>query len=190
MIIGISGTRCVGKDTAYELLTKFKTFTRYAFADALKNDLKDLVQSQFNIDIFSPSKEDKELIRPLMITYGCMWRAKDPDHWVKKVTSQIKPFEFSVIVDVRFENELDILKKMYGSNFVHVNIANKFAPEPTCEEQKHFKQIAQRADYSIEWGNNTCQERIDIITDLYKFVKNREVSIVLPLPLPLPLSLE
>jgi hypothetical protein len=177
MIIGISGTRCVGKDTACKLLNKFQNYARFAFADALKDDLKELVKSQFNIDIFNPSKEDKELIRPLMIAYGCMWREKDPDHWVKKVIDQIKPFELSVITDVRFENELNELERVYHSNFVHVNIVNEFAPKPTTEEQKHFQQIAQRAHYSIKWGNNTCQERIDIISDLYTFLKSRELEI-------------
>jgi broad-specificity NMP kinase len=34
MIIGISGTRCVGKDTACKLLNKFQNYARFAFADA------------------------------------------------------------------------------------------------------------------------------------------------------------
>lgn len=170
MIIAFSGNRCVGKDTAYEILSSYIHCIRFAFADALKNDLKDLIKTQFDIDIFNPTKEEKEFIRPLMIAYGCMWREKDAEHWAKIVVQQIqKDFIHShfAIVDLRFENELDELEDAFGSDLFHVNIVNTFAPSPTYEEEKHYKKVAQRAHYHINWGNNTMDERNSIISDLY-----------------------
>lgn len=184
MIVAFSGNRCVGKDTAYELFAQLVNCTRFAFADALKNDLKDLIKTQFDIDIFNPTKEEKEFIRPMMIAYGCMWREKDPEHWVKIVIKQIQKdlilsdkivrnliTPYFAIVDLRFENELDELHRSFGENLIHVNISNKYAPPPTVEEEKHYKKVAQRAHYHIDWGNNTLAERQDIILKLYKRVQ-------------------
>lgn len=170
MIIAFSGNRCVGKDTAYELLTQYTKCRRFAFADALKSDLKDLIRIQFGIDIFHPTKIEKEFIRPMMIAYGCMWRDKDPEHWVKIVIKQIQKdliTPYFVIVDLRFENELDELEKAFGNDLIHINISNRYAPPPTIEEEKHYKKVAERAKYHIEWGNNTLAERQDIILSLY-----------------------
>jgi len=175
MIIAFSGNRCVGKDTAYELFSQnVDHCKRFAFADALKSDLKDLIKRQFNINIFNPTKKEKEFIRPMMIAYGCMWREKDPEHWVKIVIKQIRKdlvTPYFAIVDLRFENELDELHKMFGKYLFHVNISNKYAPPPTSEEEKHYKKVAERAHYHIEWGNNTLEERQNIISKLYKRVQ-------------------
>jgi hypothetical protein len=177
MILAFSGNRCVGKDTAYELLCTHIECARFAFADALKNDLKDLIKTQFNIDIFKPSKEQKEFIRPMMIAYGCMWRDKDPEHWVKIVIRQIQKdltTPYFAIVDLRFENELDELEKAFGKNLIHINISNKYAPPPTFEEEKHYKRIAQRAHYFIDWGNNSLEERKTIISELNQYIQDRQ----------------
>ena len=168
MIIALSGNRCVGKDTAFEHLSEYVMCTRYAFADALKNDLKDLIKNQFDIDIFNPTKEEKEFIRPMMIAYGCMWREKDPEHWVKIVIYQMQNnnTSHSVVVDLRFENELDELRRIFGKNLIHVHVSNTCAPSPTFEEEKHFRLVKERADYQINWGNNTIDERREIINEL------------------------
>lgn len=180
MIIAFSGNRCVGKDTAYELFAQLVNCSRFAFADALKRDLKELIKIQFGIDIFNPTKEEKEFIRPMMIAYGCMWREKDPEHWVKIVIKQIRKdliTPYFAIVDLRFENELDELERSFGKNLFHINISNKYAPPPTTEEEKHYKKVAQRADYYIEWGNNTLEERQEIILKLYKQVQGLQLEL-------------
>jgi hypothetical protein len=189
MIIAFSGNRCVGKDTAYKLFAQhvcsvssiearhgIVNCVRFAFADTLKSDLKDLIKIQFGIDIFNPTKEEKEFIRPMMITYGCMWREKDPEHWVKIVIKQIQKdliTPYFAIVDLRFENELDELEKAFGKDLIHVNISNKYAPPPTVEEEKHYRKIAQRAHYYIDWGNNTLDEQKAIILNLYTRLQSK-----------------
>lgn len=172
MIVGLSGTRCVGKDTVFELLSSILVCTRYAFADALKQDLKVLIKDQFNINVLNPNPQDKEFIRPILISYGCAWREKDPEHWVKKVINQvsINPKSISVIVDLRFQNEVDLLKKTFGDSFIHVNITNSTAPPPTQEEEKHYKKVAEQANYHINWGNNTLEERQKIVQKLSDYL--------------------
>ena len=175
IVIAISGNRCVGKDTAFhhlELLNQ--NCVRFAFADALKEDLQLLVMKQFNINIFQcKSAAEKEFVRPLLITYGCMWREKDENHWVKKVIQQIQKNNtcIPVIVDVRFENELKLLQETFGDNLVHVNVTNNKAPSPTSEEEKHYRQVAIQAQYEINWGDNTFEEQFNIVESIYNNVQ-------------------
>lgn len=90
-IIGVCGTKCVGKDTFYKLLDKKypNKFVRFAFADELKNDLFELVRDQWGLDVKNLSGNKKESIRPLLIGYGCSWRNIDPLHWVKEINKKL-----------------------------------------------------------------------------------------------------
>lgn len=166
-IIAISGNRCAGKDTLYNALqstTGGDRFKRYAFADALKSDLKELIREQFGIDIFNATGEEKEFVRPILISYGCVWRERDVDHWCKKVCTAIKkdldkdPTMVPVITDLRFKNELDVLRSEYGSNLYHIHLERKNNVEPTEEEQKNIHSIDHLADYKLVWGGNPPEE--------------------------------
>lgn len=184
-ILGISGNRGVGKDTLFQSLNnvhlkEVPIFRRYAFADALKRDLESLLKEQFGVDIWNVTGENKELIRPILIAYGCAWRALDPDHWVKKVINSIKRDEFisaqhiPVITDIRFENEGALLKKTFGDRFFHVDLVNTEAPEPTEEEKKHYLKVAHQADFQLVWGDDTPAE----INDLTRYVlKSADIKI-------------
>ena len=94
MVIGLSGLARSGKDSFF-LLLKSALEGRYecnrtAFADVLKGDLSELVLDKFNIDLYDCSNKDKELVRPLMVSYGTLARAIDEDHWIKKVSSKLE----------------------------------------------------------------------------------------------------
>lgn len=179
-VIALSGTRCVGKDAFFSALSSINKFcVRFAFADSLKNDLKSLVSDQFNIDIFNPTPEEKELIRPILISYGCTWRKIDINHWVKITIDDIykqyysNPSILPVIVDLRFQNELDLLKNAFGDDLIHINISRINCIEPTDEEEKHYRQISSNAQYHLVWGNNSPEQRIDMVNGLYQNILNR-----------------
>jgi hypothetical protein len=178
-IIAISGNRCAGKDTLYNALQSGDRFKRYAFADALKNDLKELISEQFGIDIFNATGEEKELLRPILISYGCVWREKDVDHWCKKVCAAIKtdmgavPSTIPVITDLRFKNELDVLRDEYGDALYHIHLERKNNVEPTEEEQKNIHTISGLADYKLVWGDNTLEEIATIAQELARRVIHR-----------------
>lgn len=64
MVIGISGAARSGKDTFFYLLNeKMKKMNfscnRSAFADNIKQELKDVILNNFGIDVFNPSKRKK-----------------------------------------------------------------------------------------------------------------------------------
>ncbi len=174
-VIGISGSRCAGKDTFYQFLYQLnKRFKRYAFADALKYDLHPLIKTQFNIDILNINPRDKEVIRPILISYGSAWRYYDKDHWVKKVYTSIQnEYVYDknivpVITDLRYENELNFLREKFGQNFLHIHINRINNIEPTPEEMESISFIKDLADVNITWGNNNQQEMKNIVTDVYR----------------------
>ncbi len=175
MIIGISGNRCVGKDTFFKILFTFdQRFRRYAFADSLKQDLSPLFKTQFNIDIFNVESKEKEIIRPIMISYGVAWRNIDINHWVKKVYNTIQTQcenIIPVITDLRYKNELEFLREKYGDKLIHINITRKDSICPTDEELNNLKHISDKADIQIEWGSNSYDEMVNIVKSVYDKMK-------------------
>lgn len=114
MVIGLAGFAQSGKDTLFHCLNKHGkgNYRRYAFADALKDQLADRVKSEFGWDIYNLTKEQKDIVRPLMLELGAGKRKEDPLHWVNILYTKIledqiaakTPFN-AVITDVRYMNE-------------------------------------------------------------------------------------
>ena len=77
-LIGFAGYARTGKDTACELLGG----RRIAFADALKDDLADIVERRYGLDPSALTPEQKEIIRPLYVAHGMIGRAIDPTMWI------------------------------------------------------------------------------------------------------------
>jgi hypothetical protein len=164
IVVGLHGTRGVGKDTFYRNLSSLNSrFYRRAFADQLKADVAPLIREQFGFDPEHLTDAQKEIVRPLWIGYGMAWREKDPLHWVKVVVSDIAntprdPALIPVITDVRFENEAAHLRESFGDGFCLVDIQREGAPPPTDEEMKHYLKVREMANYCVKWGHNTEKE--------------------------------
>ncbi len=168
-LIGITGHALSGKDTFFNLLHKTDDrFVRFALADELKEDLADLVSKQFGWDIFNLTSAQKEVVRPIMITYGQAWRKVDPLHWVKIVEKKIDklfrenneiglfdknlyPHRIPVCTDIRFVNEFLCFKKKYGEQFLLVKVSRDGAPEPPEEEKKNQPCVDVYVDHFISW---------------------------------------
>lgn len=170
LVLGITGNNRVGKDTLCANLRQIhKRVQRYAFADALKNDLAGFIRTNFKFDIFNCTAEQKELVRPIMIAYGCAKRAVDINYWAKQVVTNIESDQsydtysiIPVITDVRFESEAIFLKKSFGKNFKLIAVNRSDAPEPTEEEKKNYPAVAALADFTVNWGGNSVEEQLKI----------------------------
>ena len=164
--IALTSTRGCGKDTLYSHFAALDPcFSRYAFADCLKEDLRPLLLEQFGFDILNCTNAQKELVRGILIAYGMAWRALDPLHWVRKVVDQIRedvardPLVIPCITDVRFENEAQHLREAFPLRLTLINLTREGSPPPTEEEEKHFRQVAAMADLHLNWGNDTEEQR-------------------------------
>jgi dephospho-CoA kinase len=121
-IFMLSGYLQSGKDTVADYLVDEYNFTRFAFADALK----DQVAEKYNIDRTlmdsSDGKKSKtssgETVRQILIKHGLEMRTIDPDYWIKNIISSIDKSEnkqgFYVISDWRYPNEYDQVYKYFG----------------------------------------------------------------------------
>lgn len=161
MVVGVSGVARSGKDSFYlllkDLLNSQHRCIRSAFADKLKEDISPLVSSKFDIDIYSCSNKQKEMVRPLMVSYGMLARSIDKDYWIKKITTKIKeeqknPNTISIITDVRYANEQTFLRKTFKSfSAVHIE---RFGFKPINEEEaKNTPEVKQNSDYIIQWSS-------------------------------------
>lgn len=177
-IIGITGARRAGKDTFAELLYRLdhSFASRYSFADALKTDLASLFQKQFGVNVFELSGDIKEILRPILITYGCVWRDIDIDHWVKVVDANIETdqVENCVITDFRFESEIKYFREKYGNNFILVEIERIGGSEPTEEEKKHIPQIKKMVDYSLVWPTVNPDKRKEYVYEFWLEMINKK----------------
>ena len=177
IVIGIHSTRQCGKDTLFRHLNALDArFQRFAFADELKRDLHPFILKHFGFDIWTCTAAQKELVRPLLIAYGCAQREVDIDHWAKKVVEQInieglKRDIIPVVTDVRFESEYHLLRKAFGKAFILVDLTRIDSPEPTEEEKKHYLTVAGLADYLVHWGHDTEEQQLSHARNLLERFK-------------------
>ena len=121
MIIGLAGVAGSGKDTFFnfckDLNLNNSPSIRFAFADALKTELYSFLMEKFNISSFTENRDEKEMIRPMLVGYGMSKRKIDEDYWIKKVAPKLfkkKDSHNCFITDVRFHNEVDRIKELGG----------------------------------------------------------------------------
>lgn len=87
MIISFVGYGHSGKDTAAKALTGY---TRRAFADPLKHELQAFLIASYGINPLNCTPEQKEFIRPYLVTHGERRRAANPQHWIDLLKSSIE----------------------------------------------------------------------------------------------------
>lgn len=128
IVIGVGGFARAGKDTfvkiARNILEKngYKT-RRFAFADALKDEMNPFVEKYYGINVWTDKTSEKAIIRPLMVAHGCGKRVQtEGKYWVDKIDEAIRNYDGDVafISDCRFPNEVEWVQKSWGGWFVHL----------------------------------------------------------------------
>ncbi len=157
-LIGVSGFARSGKDTFCNRACNFLNFhgetcSIYSFADALKSELDELLLKHTGISAFTEKDEEKELIRPLLVTYGTDIRRKlNLDCWIESIQDSIKfdllRGKYVFIADVRFLNEAEWVKSLDGYLFNIKRAGVLAANKDESEQHKFFKKYI---DYTISW---------------------------------------
>jgi hypothetical protein len=128
MIIGLSGKAGVGKDTLANILVENYGYKRVAFADKIRECLLALdpivaVRDEYPIhlseyfDDFGWERTKKlPEVRRLMQTFGTEVGRKliDPSLWVELSLNGAEPDYKIVVTDVRFPNEAEEIKWLFG----------------------------------------------------------------------------
>ena len=158
-LIGICGNARSGKDTfcdfAKKILSKKKVgAARAAFADELKKDLDDLCRHKIGISAFTRDSKEKEIIRPLLVTYGTdVIRKMDENWWIERLEKTLGVHQhmglIPIITDVRYENELDWIRNDHDGVMIHVT--RKGIGPANDEEKKNNSILKKKSDYRIMW---------------------------------------
>lgn len=155
LIIGLGSTIGIGKDTVFSILEKNYSVIRIAFADAVKDDLDKFCIHHYGISAHTQIREEKSIIRPLLIGHGNAMRAINPDHWVNKA---IKNINFSdtgldaiIFTDVRFPNEVQRIKSIAPERtfYVHLHTEDPLKDPGAPSEVEQYPAMAKLADYYL-----------------------------------------
>lgn len=156
MIVGLCGLARAGKDTFFgyckNLQFNKNPNIRHAFADKLKEELDLFLRSNFSISSFTEDAWEKEVIRPILVSYGMQKRFVSQGlYWINKVENEIQRFrdEYNhFITDVRFPNEIKKIKEM-GGICIYIN---KNGNNPANkEEAENDPLVRELCDYHFEW---------------------------------------
>jgi hypothetical protein len=172
-LIGVSGFARSGKDTFYQrsklLLEKHgKKAVRVAFADALKEECDELLGKYTNLSAFTEEDSQKEIVRPLLVTYGTQIRRKlNENCWIEKVQPQVieylKSDYYVFVTDVRFKNEAQWIQLNGG---ILVNVARENIKPANHEEHRQLHLMKPLINYDLFWPTygdseiNSCDDHI------------------------------
>ena len=162
-IIGISGVAGCGKDTFFSLLSRKRDFRRLALADELKAEIRDELINDYNIDVLSCSREEKEVVRPRLVEFAKKMRLESKGrHWVNKLIPKISGLDHDLcITDIRYDDyendEVYWLKEEMKGVLVHISMYEEirnvkiFMGAPNAEEARNDPKIKKKADYRVAW---------------------------------------
>jgi hypothetical protein len=157
-LIGLTGFARSGKDTFFlrssnYLKDKGEMAIRFAFADVLKKECDSLLMLNTGISAFTCIPEEKELIRPLLVTYGTHIRRRlDPDCWINEIKrdvfKKISQGYYVFITDVRYANEAKWIQSQGGLIF---NIEREGVGPANKEEMDESKLIKMLTNGRVRW---------------------------------------
>ena len=177
-IIGIAGPARSGKDTlCNQFLEIFQEMNikakRSALADQLKLESKDFIFNTLGIDVFTEKTEEKNIIRPFLVTWGTHVRRKlDPDIWIKKIQDSIEENSILIVPDIRFKNEFDWVKNNNGYMFFvdRINENGELVPDANQDEAENNMFLRESSDHSFVWC--TTEDKKILISVAFEIISN------------------
>jgi len=185
-IIAVSGVARAGKDTiANGLAEVIKEMNpsikvmRASFADQLKYEISPFLIEKFNIDPFQADGKEKELIRPLLVAYGCAKRAQTQGrYWLENVEKKIlaENPDITIISDLRFaEEQADELfwLKDKGGKLIHIsrfhlnNGKKDFVKPVNSDEKRNDPLLKKAADFVVSWKDSKDEQELKNMTREY-----------------------
>lgn len=146
-VICISGKAGHGKDTAAKFLKEQLELGENSVLIAHFGDLVKYVCTTF----FEWDGVKNDAGRELLQTVGTdVVRDEDPDYWARFICDMLKfsPFcwDYVILPDLRFENELNLLVKMGMKSGFHVThmriIRDNYVSDMPEEQQNHISETA------------------------------------------------
>jgi len=159
-LIGLCGFARSGKDSFANFILDEQEYNSppkakvLSFAYALRRELEPFVLSKLGISTFTEDLNEKEIIRPLLVCWGTEIIRKqiDKDYWVNKIKkiaqTNRKNRITSIITDVRFENEINWIKKEKG---LSIFIERENVGPKNTDELHHTLPLKEKCDLTFTW---------------------------------------
>ena len=132
-LIGIAGVAGSGKDTFAEIIKKVFESNGFevnclSFAKKLKEEVAEVSKNMYGIDTTNCTREEKNLIRPLLLAHGAIMREKTKgQYWIDGIKDLVSNDKINIITDVRFcEYECDEVDWIQSNNGIVVHITRFF----------------------------------------------------------------
>jgi len=172
-LIGIAGVAGSGKDTFAEIIKKVFESNGFevnclSFAKKLKEEVAEVSKSMYGIDTTNCTREEKNLIRPLLLAHGAIMREKTKgQYWIDGIKDLVSNDKINIITDVRFcEYECDEVDWIQSNNGIVVHITRFFeengeriyiSPDNKYEKRNN-KILKNRANYSFSWPTDISKQ--------------------------------
>ena len=163
-LIGLSGVARSGKDTFFKYAQSYLkdkydiVAARYAFADALKDDINEFLIDKTGITAYTNRLSEKEIIRPMLVAYGRMMRTMtNGTYWINNAQKDLDKNKYfdrvTFITDVRYENEYEMIDERDGIciHLKRVDPEGDFVKYANDEEAENDPRVESRADVSVTW---------------------------------------
>lgn len=193
-VIGLTGYARSGKDTFYSYIKQYLnerkiTCRRFAFADSLKFDIDEFIFSRLGFSSFTNDSEQKKILRPLLVSYGCAMRDLTKGrYWIDILEKDIKSVEkfvdVAVITDVRFcdyeNDEVSWLKNTMGGKLINISLigSDGFPNPPANEEEKsRGESLFEQSDYHFLWSTINQDKEIESYqrSRVFEFLSQNEI---------------
>ncbi len=153
-VLGICGFARSGKDSFADFLVKLfpNKFSRSSLAYELKKDLDPFLLSKLGISAFTENTKEKEIIRPLLISWGTdvIRNNFSKNYWIDKIKEKVlensKSNFITIIPDVRFVNEIEWIK-MNGKS-IYIERDDCF---PVGLIENETAKLKGMADHVFKW---------------------------------------
>ena len=173
-VIGIAGVAGSGKDTFGKIIGNvFENsggkVNYLSFAAKLKAEVSEISKKLYDIDPINCTREEKNLIRPLLLAHGAIMREKTQgQYWINSIKNLIIENNINIITDVRFcEYECDEVDWIQSNGGIVVHITRFFEENgqriyimPDNEyEKRNDKTLKNKADYSFSWPTDISKQK-------------------------------
>jgi dephospho-CoA kinase len=172
-LIGIAGVAGSGKNTFAEIIKKVFESNGFevnclSFAKKLKEEVAEVSKDMYGIDTTNCTREEKNLVRPLLLAHGAIMREKTKgQYWIDGIKDLVSNDKINIITDVRFcEYECDEVDWIQSNNGIVVHITRFFEENgeriyisPDNEyERRNNKILKNRANYSFSWPTDISKQ--------------------------------
>jgi len=173
-LIGIAGVAGSGKDTFAQIIKKVFESNGFevnclSFAKKLKEEVAEVSKNMYGIDTTNCTREEKNLVRPLLLAHGAIMREKTKgQYWIDGIKDLVSNDKINIITDVRFcEYECDEVDWIQSNNGIVVHITRFFEENgeriyisPDNEyEKRNDKTLKNKANYSFCWPTDISKQK-------------------------------